>query len=121
MENIQPGLFGKTSSEPYLPTEVPTSGKSSTKWMKQGRVSRSGQCWMHNTLEYPNDDGVCSSRLVLILQQANDVDRRYFLSAKACQGILRRAERRGKELPVRLKIALEQVASGLQDPTPMES
>ena len=32
---------------------------------------------------------------------------KYFLSAKACQGILNRAKRRGKELPPRLKDALE--------------
>lgn len=32
---------------------------------------------------------------------------KYSLSAKACQGILRRAERRGKELPEKLKEALE--------------
>jgi cytidylate kinase len=33
---------------------------------------------------------------------------KYYLSAKACEGILRRAERRGKQLPEILKIALEQ-------------
>ena len=33
---------------------------------------------------------------------------RYSLSAKACEGILRRAERRGKTLPEILKMALEQ-------------
>ena len=33
---------------------------------------------------------------------------KYYLSAKACEGILRRAERRGKELPPMLKTALEQ-------------
>ena len=33
---------------------------------------------------------------------------KYSLSAKACEGILRRAERRGKELPPMLKAALEQ-------------
>jgi hypothetical protein len=33
---------------------------------------------------------------------------KYYLSAKACEGILRRAERRGKELPPMLKDALEQ-------------
>jgi len=32
------------------------------------------------------------------------------LSAKACRGILNRAERRGKTLPVHLKRALEQAA-----------
>jgi hypothetical protein len=33
---------------------------------------------------------------------------KYYLSAKACEGILRRAERRGKQLPEMLRIALEQ-------------
>ena len=32
---------------------------------------------------------------------------RYFLSAKACQGILKRAERNKKELPEYLRLALE--------------
>ena len=32
---------------------------------------------------------------------------KYYLSPKACQGVLRRAERRGKELPPILKAALE--------------
>ena len=34
---------------------------------------------------------------------------KYYLSAKACAGILRRAERRGKELPTMLREALEEV------------
>ena len=34
---------------------------------------------------------------------------KYFLSPKACAGILRRAERRGKELPTMLREALEEV------------
>ena len=33
---------------------------------------------------------------------------KYYLSARACEGILRRAERRGKKLPELLKLALEQ-------------
>jgi hypothetical protein len=37
-----------------------------------------------------------------------DTDPKYKLSAKACQGILNRAERRGKELPKELKKALEE-------------
>lgn len=39
-------------------------------------------------------------------------DPKYNLSAKACQGILRRAENRGKELPKMLKEALERQAKG---------
>lgn len=38
------------------------------------------------------------------------VHQKYYLSAKACQGILNRAERRGKELPEELRIALERQA-----------
>ena len=37
-----------------------------------------------------------------------NVPQKYYLSAKACAGVLRRAERRGKELPTILKTALEQ-------------
>ena len=35
------------------------------------------------------------------------VDPRYYLSSRACQGILNRASKRGKELPEILKTALE--------------
>lgn len=37
---------------------------------------------------------------------------KYYLSPRACRGILRRAEKRGKEIPEALKRALETVASG---------
>lgn len=40
-------------------------------------------------------------------------DTKYFLSARACQGILNRANRRGKQLPKELQTALErQIARG---------
>ena len=110
MDNHQPGLFGKTLQEPYLPTKVQTLGKSSTKWMKQGRVSRSGESWMRNTSESPNGVDECSSSLASILQEPATVDAKYRLSAKAAEGILRRANRRGKTLPEKLQQALETVA-----------
>lgn len=52
---------------------------------------------------YPRRD----SSLSAILERADDVDDKYFLSKKACLGILRRAEARGKILPKRLQEALE--------------
>jgi hypothetical protein len=52
-------------------------------------------------------EGVSSLSDVLETQQ---VPQRFYLSAKACSGILRRAERRGKELPQMLRAALEAVA-----------
>jgi hypothetical protein len=61
-----------------------------------------------NTLEYPKD-GVGSSLSDIL--ETGDVPRRYFLSATACLGILRRAEKRGKSLPLFLRAALEAVAS----------
>ena len=42
-------------------------------------------------------------------------DPKYNLSAKACQGILNRAKRRGKELPPQLKAALEAQASAFRN------
>lgn len=46
----------------------------------------------------------------------SNVSERYFLSPKACRGILRRAEKRGKELPTTLRRALEQVAGDSSEP-----
>ena len=50
------------------------------------------------------------STLSQILQA--EVPEKYYLSAKACLGILRRASVRGKELPEVLKKALERQAAG---------
>jgi DNA (cytosine-5)-methyltransferase 1 len=62
-------------------------------------------------LSSPNGVDVCSSSLSSILQPQQDVPTRYYLSAKACAGILRRAERRGKNLPERLSRALQAVVT----------
>lgn len=56
---------------------------------------------------------VVESSLSQILQTGEEVLPKYFLSAKACLGILRRAEGRGKELPAMLEAALREQA-GLQ-------
>ena len=40
----------------------------------------------------------------------SEVGAKYCLSPKACRGILRRSEKRGKSLPPSLRLALEQVA-----------
>jgi hypothetical protein len=61
-----------------------------------------------NTLEWPKDAAVCSLSDVL---EIGEVPRRYFLSVTACQGILRRAEKRGKVLPVALEEALKAVST----------
>lgn len=60
-----------------------------------------------NTLS-PSAAAVCSLSDILEVQP---VPQRYYLTAKACAGILRRAEKRGKELPAMLQRALEAVAA----------
>jgi len=58
-----------------------------------------------NTGESPN---VAVESTLSSILEANAPEK-YYLSAKACEGILRRAERRGKKLPKMLKDALEQM------------
>jgi hypothetical protein len=60
-----------------------------------------------NTSEFHKDAAACSLSDIL---ETGDVPQRYFLSALACKGILRRAAKRGKEFPPALMKALEQVA-----------
>jgi hypothetical protein len=42
--------------------------------------------------------------------EAGEVPQRFYLSQRACAGILRRAGKRGKELPQQLAAALQAVA-----------
>ena len=62
-----------------------------------------------NTGAFPSEGQ--ESTLSQILMAA--VPEKYYLSPKACLGILRRASARGKELPEVLKKALERQAGGL--------
>lgn len=59
---------------------------------------------MPNISEWPNAAAVCLLSHVL---EATSVQEKYFLSAKACAGIMRRAEKRGKKLPPQLQAALQ--------------
>ena len=127
MENTQLSLFRKTSPEHSAATKEKISGSSSKNSSKS--KSREPRClrlvkmdgptptytWekdgashtvlsTHSSGESPSV--VVESTLSQILEA--NVPERYYLSAKACEGILRRAERRGKELPPMLKKALEQ-------------
>jgi hypothetical protein len=62
-----------------------------------------------NISDWPSDASVSSLWEIL---EAGNVPLRYFLSAKACTGILRRADEAGKTLPPMLRAALEAVATG---------
>ena len=67
-----------------------------------------GELTTRNTGECPN--AVVVSRLSQILEEMPHP--KYNLTAKACQGILRRAERRGKDLPKLLKEVLIRQSQG---------
>ena len=75
-------------------------GATTMRWEDDGAWL--GECMTRNTGESPNAAVV--SRLSQILEVTPQ--EKYSLSAKACQGILRRAARRGKDLPETLKAVL---------------
>ena len=64
-----------------------------------------------NTSDQPTEP--IKTKLSDILEY--NVDKKYQLSEKACKGILRRAEKRGKELPEVLKNALLSTANITED------
>ena len=76
---------------------------SSVRWGKSGMGGPTG-CLMLNTLEYPKDADECLLSDVL---EIGSLPQKYYLTPTACQGILRRAEKRGKELPILLLTALQ--------------
>ena len=127
MEDIQLSLFGKMYPELSAATEEKISELSLKSLLKSS--SRTPLCLRfrkqagRTPTVTPETDGALrtefltlntgespsvavESTLSSILQA--DAPEKYYLSAKACEGILRRAERRGKQLPEMLKLALEQ-------------
>ena len=72
-----------------------------------------GGSWMLNTGASPNAAVVSSLSQIL----EGSPHRKYYLSPKACLGILRRAWERGKELPLQLKEALMAQAGLASVPT----
>ena len=66
-----------------------------------------GGCSTLNIGESPSGENASTLSQILQVQ----VPEKYYLSPKACQGILRRASARGKELPEVLRIALERQAA----------
>jgi len=94
----------------YLKKDGQLGVATTMKWEDDGAWL--GECMTRNTGESPN--AAVGSRLSQILEATPQ--EKYSLSAKACQGILRRAERRGKDLPETLKaVLLMQSGSGVCD------
>ena len=72
-----------------------------------------GEYTMHSFGESPREEN--ASHLSQILEDS--VHQKFYLSAKACAGILNRAAKRGKELPEILKQALENQMKGVPSDT----
>lgn len=89
-----------TCRTPAGPTRVWLLGQSDTP---------RGGYWMPNSSAWRNDGGASLCSLAAVLE-AGPVPTRFYLSARACKGILRRAEKSGKQLPPSLHLALESVA-----------
>jgi hypothetical protein len=83
---------------------VPLSGR----WETSGMGSPT-EFWTLSTSEFPSAAEGCS--LSDILESPGLHLRKYFLSARAAQGILRRAAKRGRALPPALQQALESLAA----------
>ena len=112
LNNLNPsGLFGKMSLASCHLTEDEILQPSSQRWGKSGMGSHT-ECWTLNTSEFHKGADVCSLSDVL---ETGEVPQVFYLSPKACLGILRRAEKRGKELPQQLAQALLTVAQEMPE------
>ncbi len=101
------GSSWKTSRVFFPPIEGKTLPSSFRPWPTSGFRTSRGEWSTPSASEYPKDADGCSLWAVLELE---NVPRKYYLSPKACRGVLRRAERRGKALPEPLARALAEVA-----------
>ena len=112
LQSIAPsGWFGKTCPASCPVTEDEILPASFEGWANSGMGSRTEFLTLSSS-EWPSDAVVCSLSDTL---ETGDLPQRFFLSATACQGILRRAEKRGKQLPTQLHHALQVVAGALSE------
>ena len=132
MERNQDTVSGKTCPAPSPQIKEKTSGLSSKQLSQLKRLGSrclrlkisDGQnqtyywetdgAWLTefltlNTGASPNEEQESTLSQILMAE----VPEKYYLSPKACLGILRRASARGKELPEVLRKALERQADGL--------
>lgn len=127
MDCIQLSLFGKTYPEHSAPTEEKISEpcwKNLPAWNNQtlqfldlrvggadgAKPEKSPETdglWLGDSLTLNTGESPNAVKELLLSQILEDnVPQKYYLSARACQGILTRASRRGKKLPELLEAAL---------------
>jgi hypothetical protein len=102
----------RTFPDFFPPTVDEISPSFSRRWPSSGSMTSPGECWTHDTSECPSE-GAVSSSLPDVLEET--VPERFYLSPRAAAGILRRAEKRGRELPPALATALQVLASHHRD------
>lgn len=90
----------KSRTKPYLFLCLKSGQVREKSWEKL--VPLPGEYSTRSFGESPRDAAVCFLSRIL----EGDVPAKYYLSPKACQGILRRSKERGKELPEPLTAAL---------------
>jgi hypothetical protein len=100
----QPGSSLRMFPDYFPPTVDGISPSFTRRWPSSG-MGWPGESWTLDTSECPNV--AVESSLSDILEP--EVPSRFYLSSKAARGILRRAEKRGKTLPMHLRTALETV------------
>ena len=93
----------KSLRSQYMCLDLRSGTLPGQSWETVGHLH--GDSLMLNTSESLKDAVECSLSQVLQM----NAPEKYSLSAKACRGILRRAEKRGKELPDMLREALTEV------------
>ena len=98
----------------YFPATVDEISPSySRRWPSSGFTTSPGECWTADTSECPSGAGAYSS-LRDVLEA--EVHPRFYLSQRAAAGILRRAEKGGRELPKALARALTELAQPKASP-----
>ena len=100
------GSFGKTCRVSLVPTKDGILEPSLGRWQNSGMGGPTESLTL-NSSECHKDAAVSS---LLDVLETGEVPPRFFLSPKACAGILRRAEKRGKMLPKLLELSLRRVA-----------
>lgn len=113
--------FGKTCRGAFPLITGETSPSSWPRLLSSGMAAH-GEFWTRSIPEWTNgpwqsrnDAGVCG--LSAWLMPTSQVPPKYFLSRKACLGILARSERRGRPLPPALEEALRRQAAALATTT----
>ena len=110
------GPISPPSYQPWWepPSLFPRTDGSPAVWQRAVPESPHGAYWMLSSSGCHSADAVSLSS---VLEPEASIPPKYWLSAKACAGILRRALKRGKALPAMLQRALEAVVdSAKADP-----